>query len=240
MASLVDAGHIGRRHAAGSNVASLLDRRAPAPLRNHARENVLAMRKKAQQLRGQSIIDSFKQPQPEFKLKQFANVKSRLHGLPCKVPAHALDLAEEESRSQDQNQEETEMDLATFERECERLKREHGGKAAKPNFQKDAAGRPAYLQRIKSNLAEQQREAEAQRAAPQVPPGYRQMPDDERSETLEALRKKREELDKAFQRLPFNIETDSQRRRQQNILDKIKESDAAIETFSKPNVLIEC
>jgi hypothetical protein len=137
--------------------------------------------------------------------------------------------------------EEEEMDMAAFERECERLKQLHGKKekAAPAQIKKDSAGRPAYLQRIKSDLADKKQQVEDQRNAPYIPPGYRQMPEEERLATLEGIKKKREELEKAFQNLPFNIETVSQRKREQTLKDKIAESDKAIATFSNPRVLIE-
>lgn len=256
-----EASLIARRHALGGGVASRMDHRAPAPLRNHSRDNIVAMRKKERQIRGKSVIESLKQPQQEFKLRQFDNVKSRLFQLPPPMLNGERRCSSERPASRQENENgyrpssppEAEhgseagsdaggdIDLASFERECERLKKMHGRSEGLPprQFRKNSAGCPAYIQKIKAERAEQERQAEASRAVPQIPPGYRQMPEEERTETLQALRKKREELEKAFQRLPFNIETDSQRRRQQQVLEKIKESDTAIETFSNPKVLIE-
>jgi len=229
-----------------------MDHRAPAPLRNHARENVLAMREKMRQVRGKNIIENMKPPQAQFKLKQFGNVKSRLFELPrpspddrverrspsCARPASQQDVQKEDEDG-DGGADGEEVDLATFAAECERLKQQYGNKAAAPQqYKKDSAGRPAYLQRRKAELAEEHREAEALRLGPAIPAGYRQMPESERQETLETLQKKREELDKALQRLPFVIETAAQKKREQTILDKIKESEAAIKTFSNPRVLI--
>jgi len=258
----MDAGFIGRRQAAGGGVAGRLDHRAPAPLRNHARDNVMAMRKKMAQMRGKSVIEAeaVRRQPPEFKLKQFEKVKSRLYDLPRPTPngeaarerpsargqASGRDKQnrseEEENIYGNRQEEEEEMDLASFERECERLIQLHGKQpgqegAQKNVIKKDAVGRPAYLQKIKADLADRARELEEERN-PRIPPGYRQMPEHERTQTLAALQKKHEEAEKAFQRLPFIIETDSQRRRQQLILDKIKETDKAIATFSNPMVLI--
>ena len=49
------------------------------------------------------------------------------------------------------------IDLASFERECERLKQMHGNKGGPPprQFRKDASGCPAYIQKIKAERAEQ-------------------------------------------------------------------------------------
>lgn len=251
-----DAGLIARRQAAGSGVAGRLDHRAPAPLRNHARDNILAMRKKERQIRGRNVLEGLKQPQPDFKLKQFQDVKSRLFDLPKpsankpyeRRPAYEKPPSPQEQSTTEENEENIygqaedkgdEIDIVSFELECERLKALHGKKPAPPPFKKDPSGCPAYLQKIKANLAEQQRQVRLQEDAAQIPQGYRQMPEQERKETLEALQKKREELEKAFRNLPLKIETENQRRRQQTVLEKIKESDQAIQTFSQPKVLIE-
>lgn len=249
-----DAGLIARRQAAGAGVAGRLDHRGPALLKNHARENILAMRKKERQIRGQNVLESLKQPKPGFKLKQFENVRSRLYDLPrptpnqqdpCDQAKQQRPAARPQSRQESQNGDAEEgeegnvMNIADFELECERLKEMHAKKPGPRPFQKNAAGCPAYLQKIKAHLAEERQQAEAQQAAPRIPPGYRQMPEHERAETLEALQKKREELDKLFQRLPLVIETDAQKRRQKTVLDKIAESDKAIKTFSNPMVLVE-
>lgn len=233
----------------------MLDHRAPAPVRNHARDNVLAMREKMRQQRGKSIVESMKLAQPEVKPKQFANVKSRLFDLPRPTPNDKLvrsrsspcgrpgsqQVEKKDTAEGEEGAEDEEMDLASFEREVERLKREHGTKPAPAvqEFKKDSARRPAYLQKIKTDLAEQQHQSELARRGPQIPEGYRQMPENERQETLEALEKKREELEKAFQRLPLVIETAAQRKRQETVLRNIKDSDAAIKTFSNPMMLVQ-
>lgn len=221
----------------------------------------MAMRQKQRQTREKHVMENLKPTHPEFKLKQFENVKSRLHqscSLPRLMPNGQSAVKRPNSRQEDNSRnedcaaaeqvgdEEAEIDLASFEAECERLKQLHGknqgGGKAQPEvrkFQKDAGGCPAYLQKIKAGLAEQERQAVEERTAPKVPAGYRQMPEDERLETLKALQTKREDLEKAFQRLPLTIETDTQKRRQKVVLDKIAESDKAIGTFSNPMVLIQ-
>jgi len=258
MAPQIDACLIKRRQTAAEGVAGMLDHRAPAPLRNHARDNVMAMREKVRQQRGKNIIEMAKPQQPDFKLKQFGNVKSRLFDLPRATPNDKLQRsksspcvsARQPPEERNENVEEDrgeegetgeEMDLASFEAEIERLKKEHGRKpaAAAKGYRKDAERRPAYLQKIKNGLAEQQRQAERERRGPLIPQGYRQMPESERQETLDALQAKRDDLEKAFQRLPFNIETASQVKRSETILKNITESDAAIKKFSNPMVLVE-
>lgn len=352
----MEAARIAKRQMAGGGMAHMMNHEAPAPLRNHARQNILAIREKERQLRGKRVMEGLKMPDEPFKLKQFANAKSRLgpgagrsspsHALgpgtgeplgpdrPVKLSADALAhlektdplaalvagagkrsasmpiiaraprpspepcLADTAKRQvsfssscmgadamdsidavlQDAAgpaaiqavaaeggavaasaaapssvrggrpprpaaaMEQDEMDLETFEAQCEELKRKYGNQspnAAKKSFKKDAGGRPAYLNRIKANLAEEQRRNEDAKRGPEVPPGYRVLPASEREETLGALRSKRAELEKEYQKLPLHIQTDGQRRREKMVLDKIKESDEAITLFSQQRVLVE-
>jgi len=64
-----------------SCVGALLHHDPPAARRNHARDNVLAMRAKAKQVRAQ-LEEAAAQEKPPFKLQQFDNVPSRLHSEP--------------------------------------------------------------------------------------------------------------------------------------------------------------
>lgn len=200
-------------------------------------------------------------PEKQFKLKQFQNVKSRALCPKPPLPA-STDLDQYKAQRKllsmdapgntgrrssstpppiqtDSAVDEDEMSMAAFEAAAERLKEMHAGKNQKVNVKKDADGRPKYLAKIKASLAEEQREAEEKKRGPAIPPGYRLMPKEEIDETLEALKKKRENLDKEFQRLPFNIETASQKRREKRILDDIKETEDGIKLFSKPTVIVE-
>jgi len=224
------------------------------------------IREKERQLRMQRGMEALKMPekQKQFKLKQFDNVQSRAFQskppLPTSInlenikagkkllsldapgstgafkrssstpPLTQTDVAEEA---------EDVMSMAAFEAAADRLKEMHAGKNQKINIKKDADGCPKYLKKIRANLAEEQREAEERRRGPAIPAGYRLMPKEEVDETLQALQKKRENLEKEFQRLPFKIETDSQKRREKKILDEIKETDDGIKLFSKPTVIVE-
>eukprot|EP00929_Paragymnodinium_shiwhaense_P050938 TRINITY_DN25642_c0_g1_i1.p1 TRINITY_DN25642_c0_g1~~TRINITY_DN25642_c0_g1_i1.p1 ORF type:complete len:309 (-),score=106.82 TRINITY_DN25642_c0_g1_i1:45-971(-) len=133
---------------------------------------------------------------------------------------------------------EDEMDLKDFEAAVERLKKQHGhGAVKKVSFNKGKDNCPTYLRKIQADLAEEKRRA-AEPAGPYVPPGYRMLPKDEVDETLDALRKKRDELEKEFQKLPLSIQTDSQKRREKAVKAKIEESDKAIKMFSQPMVLV--
>merc|ERR1719222_1120804 len=133
-----DASRIGRRQMAGDSVAGLLSREAPCLVRNHARDNIRALREKERQLRGRKIMETQARAQPAqpFKLRQFENARSRLHderpprggpaaeeapdrraygagGGGCAAAAGGDEPAGEE------------MGLADFEAEVERLKHQH-------------------------------------------------------------------------------------------------------------------
>lgn len=185
-------------------------------------------------------MESCSQPAPLFKLKQFDNVKSRLR----KDLSQCNISSQEEDRGEHDVQEDgEEMNLEDFEAAVERLKQQHGNQAPatkkKASFEKDVVGCPVYLQKIKAKLDEEKSRVEAQRSALSVPAGYRVLPEEEVTDTLEALRRKRADLEKEFQKLPLNIQTDSQKRRQKAVLNKIEESDRAIKIFSQPNVMVE-
>merc|ERR1719198_1773248 len=132
------------------------------------------------------------------------------------------------------------MSMADFEAAADQLlKQAQTSKAQQINITKDGNGCPKYLQKIKSDIAKEQREAEEKRNGPAIPVGYRVMPKEEVDETLSGLKAKRENLEKEYQRLPFKIETDAQKRREKKILDDIQETDKGIKLFSQPTVIVE-
>ena len=61
----------------------------------------------------------------------------------------------------------------------------------------------------------------------------------ERAETLNTLEQKNAELEAAWRKLPLKIETDGQKKRQQEIITKIKEIQATIELFGRPRVVVK-
>lgn len=217
---------IARQQMCGDSAGDLLHPRAPALVRNHAKDNIRAMREKQRQLQGKHIMESQAKQRPVelFKLQQFADVKSRLHdakGLP-RASAKAGD----------------EMGLAEFEAEVAQMIRKHGVQKQQ-SFVKDADGCPAYIRKMKEDSIAEQERAQAEHAKPRAPPGHRILPAEEVQETLAALKKKRVEIEAEFRRLPFTIETDSQKRRQKAVMAKIEESDAAIALFSRPTVIVQ-
>lgn len=75
---------------------------------------------------------------------------------------------------------------------------------------------------------------------PAVPVGYRRVSEAEQEETLRGLQEKLAELEARYARLPLRIETEGQRRQQKALRAKIKETEEAMQLFSRPGgVLME-
>mmetsp|Transcript_49217 Transcript_49217/g.145293 ORF Transcript_49217/g.145293 Transcript_49217/m.145293 type:complete len:249 (-) Transcript_49217:63-809(-) len=246
--SCIDGAAIGRRQMAGNAANHLIHPEAPRLVRNHHKDNLKQMREKAAQLRGRKILESKAAAQPVelFKLRQFAAAAPRVYD--ARKPAAAQHGGYPPRRSAatgnaevQTSAEEEELDLASFEAEVERLKREHGRPqpAEAGGFRKEADGVPAYLRKRQAEKEEKERMAEVARAAPRPPPGYRMMPQAEVQETLAGLKKKHAELEAQFRKLPLSIETIGQQQRQKEIMRKLEESQKYINTFSQPNVFVE-
>eukprot|EP00746_Dinoflagellata_sp_MGD_P163166 gnl/MRDRNA2_/MRDRNA2_91062_c0_seq1.p1 gnl/MRDRNA2_/MRDRNA2_91062_c0~~gnl/MRDRNA2_/MRDRNA2_91062_c0_seq1.p1 ORF type:complete len:296 (-),score=75.14 gnl/MRDRNA2_/MRDRNA2_91062_c0_seq1:221-1021(-) len=265
---MADASKAHRRQLSGAAMAGMLDHRPTACVRNHSRDNMVAIREKERQLRMQRGMEALKMPDKAFKLKQFENVKSRAFDGKPPLPASTdIDKIRAQRRlaslnepstndagktprkrssstppppiQTDEVEDENVMSMAAFEAEVEQLKAMHASKNQKGNITKDTNGCPKYLQKIKSTIAKEQREAAEKRNGPSIPAGYRIMPKEEVDETLAGLKAKRESLEKEYQKLPFKIETDSQKRREKRILDDIEETDKGIKLFSQPTVIVE-
>jgi len=98
---------------------------------------------------------------------------------------------------------------------------------------------PDYLVDRKKELEREEIAREVACQRPDVPAGYKMLPEAERQETLATLQKKLQEAEAAFQKLPFKIETVGQKKREADLQKTIKECEAAIKVFSKPKVLVE-
>mmetsp|Transcript_30481 Transcript_30481/g.55258 ORF Transcript_30481/g.55258 Transcript_30481/m.55258 type:complete len:237 (+) Transcript_30481:69-779(+) len=229
---------IARRQMGGNAAGGLLNPKAPMRGKDHAKENVRAMREKAAKLRGQQVMQNCAPSVELFKMKQFADVKSRLND--PKALRRRLDGEDASKNAQDDQQAagEGEIGLAEFERQVEEMIKLHGQKKPQ-NLSKDAAGVPLYLQKMKNERQEKQRLEDQQRNQPRVPAGYRIVPADEVKETLDLLQKKHKELETQFRNLPLKIETDGQKQRQKALMSKIADSEKAIAMFSKPTVMVE-
>lgn len=96
---------------------------------------------------------------------------------------------------------------------------------------------PVYLKRRQAEMAEERRRAAA---PPSVvaPPGFRLVPEAERLISLDVLRKRREEVEAALQRLPFRIETAGQRKREKEALEQLAHMDRLLMMFGNVHVFV--
>mmetsp|Transcript_16233 Transcript_16233/g.16966 ORF Transcript_16233/g.16966 Transcript_16233/m.16966 type:complete len:299 (-) Transcript_16233:208-1104(-) len=97
---------------------------------------------------------------------------------------------------------------------------------------------PDYLVNRKQQWQELEEEKIRNRPDPNCPKGMMLMPEDERQSTLQTLHESRNECLKQIERLPFVIETPSAKRRAEELENKLREIEKAIDIFSKPKVFV--
>jgi len=111
----------------------------------------------------------------------------------------------------------------------------------KPEPQDPGTNVPEYLMKIKNNLAQKKRDQSAAVAALQdaPPAGYKVLSEDERTETLAALKSKQQDLEEALQKLPLRINSEAHKNRERELQTKLKEMEDAITMFQRPRVLVK-
>lgn len=97
---------------------------------------------------------------------------------------------------------------------------------------------PEYLEERKARWAEEESEKKRRMPDPNCPRGMCLMPEAERRGTLETLQQSKEEALNQLRRMPFVIETPTQKKRQEMLEAKLREIDSAIQIFSKDKVYV--
>ena len=186
--------------------------------RNHAKDNLRAIREQSLQNRLQKELD-----------KKLPAQGSKARAAPprSKIPQGPTSPAKDFIR---QNRKSVQaMRSKKVEKAPEQLFKE------KENYGK----LPRYLLERKIQLAEEyERRREDERMA-LAPPGTRVMPEDERLRTLEMLESNKLEVEKHLKLLPFVVETPSQIKAKTQLENRLKEIEDAERMFSRPIVYVK-
>ncbi|RKO89129.1 calmodulin-binding-domain-containing protein [Blyttiomyces helicus] len=97
---------------------------------------------------------------------------------------------------------------------------------------------PKYLVDRKMEWATKERERLKKLEEQKIPPGMMVMPEQERLETLKFLEQNRDTILSDMGRFPVVIETTSMKRRKAELDEKLRETEAAVEVFSRGEVLV--
>ncbi|TGZ58981.1 hypothetical protein CRM22_009302 [Opisthorchis felineus] len=108
-----------------------------------------------------------------------------------------------------------------------------------PERQLPVGGLPAYLIRERHQAAAAAAQEAASRPDPDQPPGHVRMPDADRVNTLELLRKAHAELTEEWFKLPVRMDTMRIRARRSELEQRLIELEQAISIFDKPKVFIK-
>ncbi|QDZ19673.1 enkurin domain-containing protein [Chloropicon primus] len=194
--------------------------------RNHAKDNLMAIRNQSLQNRLQKEIGK---KLPEQKRKS-NNVRSSNYG---KVTRQTTSNVSRPASSKDF--------ISQNKSALHGMKSKKSDKAPEQLFkEKENYGKlPRYLLERKIQLAEEyERRREGEKHA-RAPPGTRLMAEDERLLTLEMLESNKAEVEKHLKLLPFVVETPSQIKAKTDLENRLKEIEDAQRMFSRPVVYVK-
>lgn len=98
---------------------------------------------------------------------------------------------------------------------------------------------PKYLLERQKQWEREQQELKASQPDPDMPPGHRLMPDDERRQTLDRILQKQKELTAELASLPIRNDTLRIRSKREDIEQKLAKVDEAIKIFSRQKVFVK-
>lgn len=98
---------------------------------------------------------------------------------------------------------------------------------------------PSYLRNRKKQWIKDEENRIANTPDPAMPPGHRQLPENERRETLDLLQKKEKELVQQLAALPIGADTVRVRQKRKEVEGKLTELEEAIKIFSRPKVFVK-
>ncbi|KAK7003681.1 enkurin domain-containing protein 1 [Biomphalaria glabrata] len=97
---------------------------------------------------------------------------------------------------------------------------------------------PSYLQKRKQEWRHEEDQRIANTPDPSMPPGHRQLPENERKETLELLLAKQKDVVTQIQKLPIGADTIRVKQQRQSLEKQLTEVEEAIKIFSRPKVFV--
>ncbi|KAK3761345.1 hypothetical protein RRG08_060915 [Elysia crispata] len=97
---------------------------------------------------------------------------------------------------------------------------------------------PNYLRKRNQSWREEQEERVRNTPDPAMPPNHRQLPESERTDTLNLLTQKQTDVIGQIQRLPIGADTMRVKQHRQSLEKQLGEVEEAIKIFSRPKVFV--
>lgn len=246
----------------------MLERKGIKP-KNHHLDNIRALRQRQSMNRMSKAVQAEAAKRKKFKMKKFQNVQStvaRKIGRSPKAGGHkflkkgALEgrqkVAEKPYVSQKvrsrpavpsvsdrpasvRSAREPTPDYVKMNRTQAAATRARAPKPQTPKVNENFGKIPDYLMRRKIELAKKQERQRLAQTSSTAPPGMTMLSEEERQDTLSALRRSRQQVEDDLARFPLIVETISRRRAKKALESKLKEIENAIKVFSQARVFLE-